>query len=153
MLFVCVRTVFSENHELAGDLGPAQLGVEQAEHLTLPLAQWLQQNRTRIGCVSGRVAAPEHREQSPSRLRGYSATRGRLEQDRHGRALVHEDAGVPFRFGQRQGAFQRRQGSGDLAAELMRDRLQHQDLDHASGPAPSFGRVEETVQECEGVAE
>ena len=45
MRFVCVRSVFSGDVELAGDLRPGQLAVEQPQHLELAPAQRFDQGR------------------------------------------------------------------------------------------------------------
>ena len=75
--------------------------------------------------------------------------RGRFQQGRHGWAFVDEDADVPLRLGQGQGALQRHERGRDVAACLVGERLQHQDLDDAP-PAPAlFRRLQEALQEAE----
>ena len=120
------------HHELAGDVRAVQVGSEQPEHVELAFAQRLDQALTGGRAVLGLANGGQ---ESADVARGDPAFRGRSEQGGHGWALVDEDADVALRLGQRQRASQRRQRSRDVAARLVGERLQHQDLDDAARPA------------------
>ncbi len=54
----------------------------------------------------------------------------------HRLAFVQEHADVTLRLGQRQGLLQRQEGSREISLCLVSQRLQDQDFDHVSHPAP-----------------
>ena len=130
MLLVWVRTVFSDTSELAGDVRAAQVGSQQPKDVQLPAAQrldqagsyWLVARRHAVGCEEA-LGVPAC----------SSFLYGNAKQGGHRWALVEEDSDVALRFGQRQRMFKRCQRSGDVASGLVGERLQHQDLDDASG--------------------
>ncbi len=81
--------------------------------------------------------------------RGGAVFCDRFKQLRHGRALVNEHADEAPRLSQRSGRAKRHAGSWDVTLDLEGQRLQDQDLDHASRPLACFRRFEEAPQESE----
>lgn len=69
-----------------------------------------------------------------------------------GSALISEEAQVAFRLGLAEHAFQGQERQGQLSVRLMGERLQHQDLVHASRAAPCLCRLKEPVQQSQGLA-
>ena len=56
---------------------------------------------------------------------------------------------IALRLGQRKRAFQPREGGGRVALRVLRERLQHKDLDHASGPPTVLGGLQEALQQVQ----
>ena len=135
------------HRQFAGDVRAVQVGSEQPEHVELAFAQRLNQIlldgravvRLAGGCQQSTGIAP-----------GDPMLRGRFQQLRQAGAFVDEDADVALRLGQRQGALQRHERSGDVAAHLVGERLKYQDFDRAACPVPSFRCVQEALQEPHG---
>ena len=86
-------------------------------------------------------------QESMDVARSDPAFRGCLQQSHYARPFVHKFADVPLRLGQCQGALEGHECSPHVAAHVVRERLEHQYLDHASRPTTIFRRLEEPVQE------
>ena len=132
------------HHELARDGRAVQLGSEQPEHVELTFAQRVDQRPARRGGRPGSLTAGQ---EPPGIGPGRPLFRGRSEQGSQRRALIDEDPDVTLRLSQRQRPFQGCQRSRDVSSQLVRERLQHQDLDDPSRPAAFFRREQEPVQE------
>ena len=78
---------------------------------------------------------------------GGPVPRGRFEQGSHWRAFIGEDPDVAFRLSQRHRPFQAGKRRRDVPEPLARERLQDQDLDDPSRPAPFFRGQQEALQE------
>ena len=130
MFLVWVRRVLSDTTSWRAISGPSR---------SVPSSRSTSSSRSLSGsiksCVTRRsvLSLAKGRQESAGILRDDPSFRGRLEQGRHRRALVHKDADVALRLGQRQCALQRHKRSRDVALHLVTKRLQHQDFDDTAG--------------------
>ena len=147
MFLVCVRRVFRDTVSSRAMSGPSRSDPSSPEHLQLAFAQGLDQALP--GRSDGRGCAGMARgvQESPDVVPPGPLFRDPSQQRRHRWSLADEHANVPLGFGQGQRALQPRHRIGDVAAGVVGERLEHQDLDDASRPFPGFGRLEKALQE------
>ena len=155
MFLVWVRTVLQRHVQLAGDVGPAQVAAEQAEHVELAVAELVDETlaavpeRARRRCAAGgsRPRAPRWAWSPRGGVRC-----GRAQQRRERGQVVDEDADVALGLGPDQRLLERR-ASPPASSPAAWNARRHSTMRISMAlPAasPCLGRGEEALQESDG---
>ena len=150
MLLVCVRTVFRRHHQLARDVRPIELAAQEAQDLELPFAERLDQR-----LFGGRSSLDRDCSgQEPAHIaRSVPLLRRQLQQRRHGRPFVDEDADVALRLSQRHRARQRGERTRQIAARVTGECLHDEDVDRAPAAPTVLRRCEQALRELDRLAD
>ena len=150
-MFLRVRAHGRQGHaELARDVRAVEVALQQAQDLELALAERLDQGLVARARPSG---VTDGGQEPADIARGVRLLRGQLQQRRHRRPLVDEDADVALRLGQVERARQRRERRRRVADGVVGERLDDQDVDDAARPPPVLGRGQQAIQELERLAD